>query len=69
MSGMQFISTRGQAPACGFEAVLLTGLAPDGGLYMPGGGGGGGGGGGAAHVKKTACRPLERAMGTPRSRS
>jgi len=35
MSGMRFISTRGQAPADSFEDVLLTGLAPDGGLYMP----------------------------------
>jgi threonine synthase len=35
LSGPQFISTRGQAPACGFADVLLAGLAPDGGLYMP----------------------------------
>jgi len=35
MTGLQFISTRGQAPACGFADVLLAGLAPDGGLYMP----------------------------------
>ena len=35
MSDMRFISTRGQAPACSFEDVLLAGLAPDGGLYMP----------------------------------
>src|SRR4051812_39217024 len=32
---MQFISTRGQAPVCDFTQVLLAGLAPDGGLYMP----------------------------------
>lgn len=32
---MKYISTRGQAPALGFEDVLLTGLAPDGGLYVP----------------------------------
>jgi threonine synthase len=32
---MSFVSTRGQAPACSFEDVLLAGLAPDGGLYMP----------------------------------
>ncbi|OEY66892.1 threonine synthase [Marinobacter sp. X15-166B] len=32
---MRYISTRGQAPALGFEDVLLTGLAPDGGLYVP----------------------------------
>jgi threonine synthase len=32
---MKYISTRGQAPAVAFEDVLLTGLAPDGGLYVP----------------------------------
>ena len=32
---MKYISTRGQAPALNFEQVLLTGLAPDGGLYVP----------------------------------
>ena len=32
---MKYISTRGQAPARTFEQVLLTGLAPDGGLYVP----------------------------------
>lgn len=32
---MKYISTRGSAPALGFEDVLLTGLAPDGGLYVP----------------------------------
>ncbi|MBU2875857.1 threonine synthase [Marinobacter salexigens] len=32
---MRYISTRGEAPALGFEDVLLTGLAPDGGLYVP----------------------------------
>ncbi len=32
---MKYISTRGQAPALGFEDVLLTGLAADGGLYVP----------------------------------
>ncbi|HBX38058.1 MAG TPA: threonine synthase, partial [Pseudohongiella sp.] len=26
---------RGKSPACTFEQVLLTGLAPDGGLYVP----------------------------------
>lgn len=31
----RFISTRGQAPVAGFADVLLAGLAPDGGLYMP----------------------------------
>ncbi len=32
---MKYISTRGQAPAVSFEEVVLTGLAPDGGLYIP----------------------------------
>ncbi len=32
---MKYISTRGQAAALGFEDVLLTGLASDGGLYVP----------------------------------
>lgn len=32
---MRFISTRGRAPEAGFIDVLLTGLAPDGGLYVP----------------------------------
>ncbi|MDH4041691.1 MAG: threonine synthase, partial [Gammaproteobacteria bacterium] len=32
---MEYISTRGQAPALNFEQVLLTGLASDGGLYVP----------------------------------
>ncbi len=32
---MQFISTRGQAPQASFSDVLLAGLAPDGGLYLP----------------------------------
>ncbi|MEH3106424.1 MAG: threonine synthase [Sphingomonas fennica] len=32
---MRYISTRGQAPALDFEAVTLTGLAADGGLYVP----------------------------------
>jgi threonine synthase len=32
---MNYISTRGQAPLAGFEEVLLTGLARDGGLYVP----------------------------------
>ena len=30
-----FISTRGQAPEASFSDVLLAGLAPDGGLYLP----------------------------------
>ncbi|KIT14539.1 threonine synthase [Jannaschia aquimarina] len=32
---MRYISTRGQAPALGFEDTMLTGLARDGGLYVP----------------------------------
>ena len=32
---MKYISTRGTAPALNFEQVLLTGLASDGGLYVP----------------------------------
>lgn len=32
---MKYISTRGQAPTLDFEEVLLTGLATDGGLYVP----------------------------------
>jgi len=32
---MRYISTRGSAPTLDFEAVTLTGLAADGGLYMP----------------------------------
>src|SRR5690625_5057106 len=32
---MRYISTRGQAPALGFDEVLLAGLARDGGLYLP----------------------------------
>ncbi len=32
---ISYISTRGAAPALTFAEVLLTGLAPDGGLYVP----------------------------------
>ncbi len=32
---MQYISTRGAAPVLDFEATMLTGLARDGGLYLP----------------------------------
>ena len=32
---MKFVSTRGQAPVLGFDDVVLTGLAADGGLYVP----------------------------------
>jgi threonine synthase len=33
--GPTFVSTRGNAPAVTFREALLTGLAPDGGLYVP----------------------------------
>ena len=32
---LRYVSTRGDAPELGFEDVLLTGLARDGGLYVP----------------------------------
>ncbi len=32
---MRYVSTRGQAPALSFEEAMLTGLARDGGLYLP----------------------------------
>lgn len=32
---MKYISTRGQSPAQSFSQILLGGLAPDGGLYLP----------------------------------
>jgi threonine synthase len=32
---MKFVSTRGRSPAVSFRDALLSGLAPDGGLYMP----------------------------------
>ena len=32
---MRYISTRGDAPSLDFEDVTLTGLASDGGLYVP----------------------------------
>ena len=32
---MRYVSTRGRAPELGFADVLLTGLADDGGLYVP----------------------------------
>ena len=32
---MKYISTRGESKELGFEEVLLKGLAPDGGLYVP----------------------------------
>lgn len=32
---VKYISTRGKSPALSFEEVVLAGLAPDGGLYVP----------------------------------
>jgi threonine synthase len=32
---MRFVSTRGQSPELGFQEAVATGLAPDGGLYVP----------------------------------
>ena len=32
---MKFVSTRGETPALGFSDAVATGLAPDGGLYLP----------------------------------
>ena len=32
---MRYVSTRGRAPVLGFEDTMLTGLARDGGLYVP----------------------------------
>ncbi|MBT7583042.1 MAG: threonine synthase, partial [Kordiimonadaceae bacterium] len=32
---MKYVSTRGEAPELNFQEVLLTGLARDGGLYLP----------------------------------
>jgi threonine synthase len=32
---IKYISTRGKSPALSFEEVVLAGLAPDGGLYVP----------------------------------
>ena len=32
---MQYVSTRGEAPALGFSDAVLAGLARDGGLYVP----------------------------------
>jgi threonine synthase len=33
---MKYVSTRGKAPILTFEEAMLTGLARDGGLYLPG---------------------------------
>ncbi len=35
MRALDYLSTRGEAPVLGFTDVLLTGLARDGGLYVP----------------------------------
>nr|MBW0155551.1 hypothetical protein [Candidatus Methylopumilus sp.] len=32
---MKYISTRGQSEPLSFSEILLGGLAPDGGLYLP----------------------------------
>ncbi len=32
---MRYLSTRGRSPEIGFRGAVLSGLAPDGGLYMP----------------------------------
>ncbi|MDE0698166.1 MAG: threonine synthase, partial [Boseongicola sp.] len=32
---MKYVSTRGNAPELSFEDAMLTGLATDGGLYVP----------------------------------
>jgi threonine synthase len=32
---LQYLSTRGEAPSCGFAEAMLAGLARDGGLYVP----------------------------------
>jgi len=32
---VKYVSTRGQAPVLDFEGALLSGLARDGGLYVP----------------------------------
>ena len=32
---MRYVSTRGKSPDLSFEETMLTGLAPDGGLYVP----------------------------------
>jgi threonine synthase len=34
-SAMKYISTRGRSTALSFSEILLGGLAPDGGLYLP----------------------------------
>ena len=35
MNGLRYISTRGQSPAETYDAIVLRGLARDGGLYLP----------------------------------
>ena len=34
-SAMKYVSTRGAAPVLGFGEAMMTGLARDGGLYVP----------------------------------
>ncbi|MDJ0684363.1 MAG: threonine synthase [Alphaproteobacteria bacterium] len=50
---MEYISTRGGAPVLDFEEVLLTGLAEDGGLYVP------------AYWPKLSARDLREMRGLP----
>ncbi|MBI2717763.1 MAG: threonine synthase [Rhizobiales bacterium] len=50
---MRYQSTRGEAPDLGFEEVLLTGLARDGGLYVP------------AHWPQLSATALRRLQGAP----
>ena len=35
MSEIRYVSTRGGTDEAGFEEILLGGLAPDGGLWLP----------------------------------
>ena len=50
---MRYVSTRGEAPELDFEDVLLTGLARDGGLYVP------------AVWPKFSCEELAQLRGKP----
>jgi threonine synthase len=50
---MNYISTRGEAPELGFEEAMLTGLARDGGLYVP------------AHVPVFSATELKGLRGRP----
>jgi len=50
---MKYISTRGEAPELDFEGAMLTGLARDGGLYVP------------AHVPVLSVTELKALRGAP----